>query len=117
MPGSIKAPEEYSTNPNTIKARRRKMNLNGAQKVEDAARTADYKAMIYARKVIQAKQEYKAASDSEKSAMLEKAMRDTMVKRYVALFPGHSQTRFSPTDLVRCVRSSVKMLNVDDNVC
>ncbi|ROV98669.1 hypothetical protein VMCG_06752 [Cytospora schulzeri] len=81
MPGSTKAPEEYSTNPNTIKARRRKMNLNGAQKVEDAARTADYKAMIYARKVIQAKAEYKAASDSEKSAMLEKAMQDTMAKR------------------------------------
>ncbi|KUI69740.1 hypothetical protein VM1G_04792 [Cytospora mali] len=81
MPGSIRAPEEYSTNPSTIKARRRKMSLNGAKKVEDAARTADYKAMIYARKVVQAKQEYKAASDSEKSAMLEKAMRDTMAKR------------------------------------
>ncbi|KUI54149.1 hypothetical protein VP1G_01611 [Cytospora mali] len=81
MPSSIRAPEEYSTNPSTIKARRRKMSLNGAKKVEDAARTADYKAMIYARKVVQAKQEYKAASDSEKSAMLEKAMRDTMAKR------------------------------------
>lgn len=60
------------------------MSLNGAKKVEDAARTADYKAMIYARKVIQVKPEYKAATDGEKSAMLEKAMRDTMAKRYVA---------------------------------
>lgn len=83
MPGSTKTPEEYSTNPNTIKARRRKMNLNGAQKVEDSARTADYKAMIHSRQVVQAKSEYKEASDSEKSAMLEQAMRETMVKRYV----------------------------------
>lgn len=82
MSGNTKAPEEYSTNPNTIRARRRKMSLNGAKKVEDAARTADYKAMIYARKVVQAKQEYKEASESEKSAMLEKVMRDTMTKRY-----------------------------------
>lgn len=81
MPGNIKAPDQYSTNPNTIKARRRKMNLSGAQKVEDAARTADYKAMIYSRKVVHGKPEYKAASDREKSAMLEQAMRDTMVKR------------------------------------
>lgn len=83
MPGNTREAEDYSTNPNTIKARRRKMKLNGAKKVEDAARTADYKAMIYARKVVQAKEEYKTASDSEKSAMLEKAMRDTMTKRYV----------------------------------
>ncbi|KAK7737336.1 hypothetical protein SLS53_006639 [Cytospora paraplurivora] len=81
MSGNTREAEDYSTNPNTVKARRRKMKLNGAKKVEDAARTADYKAMIYARKVVQAKEEYKTASDSEKSAMLEKAMRDTMTKR------------------------------------
>lgn len=76
-----KAPEQYSTNPSTIKARRRKMNLNGAKKVEDAARTADYKAMIYARKVVQARSEFVTASDVDKAAMLETAMRETMEKR------------------------------------
>ncbi|KKY29613.1 hypothetical protein UCDDA912_g10470 [Diaporthe ampelina] len=76
-----KAPGEYSTNPNTIKARLRKMNLSGAKKVEEAARTADYKAMTYARKTVRAKPEYTRASDSEKSAMLEETMRDTMEKR------------------------------------
>ncbi|KAK2601413.1 hypothetical protein N8I77_010865 [Diaporthe amygdali] len=81
MPFSTKAPEDYSTNPNTIKARRRKMSLNGAKKVEDAARTADYKAMIYARKVVQLKPEYERASESEKLTMLEEAMRETMEKR------------------------------------
>ncbi|KAG6355331.1 hypothetical protein INS49_003292 [Diaporthe citri] len=72
---------EYSTNPSTTKARLRKMNLSGAKKVEDAARTADYKAMLYARKTVQQKPSYASASDSEKSAMLEEAMRDTMEKR------------------------------------
>lgn len=81
MPFSTKAPKDYSTNPNTIKARRRKMSLNGAKKVEDAARTADYKAMLYTRKVVQLKPEYGRASESEKSAMLEEAMRETMEKR------------------------------------
>lgn len=76
-----KSPEEYSTNPNTIKARRRKMNLTGAKKVEDAARTADYKAMIHARKVVVAKDEYQNGTDAQKAAMLERAMADTMEKR------------------------------------
>lgn len=82
---SNKATGQYSTNPNTIKARRRKMGLHGAEKIEDAAKTADYKAMIYARKVVQAKPEYQAASEKEKSVMLERAMLDTMEKRYVSV--------------------------------
>lgn len=73
---------EYSTNPSTTKARLRKMNLSGVKKVEDAARTADYKAMLYARKTVQQKPSYAGASESEKSTMLEEAMRDTMEKRY-----------------------------------
>lgn len=81
-----RTPEQYSTNPSTIKARRRKMNLNGAKKVEDAARTADYKAMIYARKVVQAKSEFLTASAVDKPAMLEKAMRETMEKRSACSF-------------------------------
>lgn len=76
---------DYSTNPSTTKARLRKMNLSGAKKVEDAARTADYKAMLYARKTVQLKPTYASASESEKSAMLEEAMRDTMEKRYAQL--------------------------------
>lgn len=78
--------QRYSTNPNTIKARRRKMSLTGAQKHEDAARTADYKAMIYARKVVQEKPEYLAAPEAERTALLERAMREAMEKRQVFLF-------------------------------
>lgn len=73
----------YSTNPSTIRARRRKMNLTGEKRVEEAARTADYKAMLYARKTVQSKQSWARASDSEKAIMLEETMRDTMEKRYV----------------------------------
>lgn len=75
----------YSTNPSTIKSRRRKMGLSGAKKHEDAARTADYKAMIYARNVVQKKPEYLAASECAKTEMLEIAMRETMEKRSVYL--------------------------------
>lgn len=59
------------------------MNLSGAKKVEEFARTADYKAMIYARKVCQLKPEYLAASEADKAEMLENAMRETMQKRCV----------------------------------
>lgn len=62
------------------------MKLDGADKVEDAAKTADYKAMVYARKVVQSKPEYKSANASERSDMLEKAMHETMEKRYVCCY-------------------------------
>ncbi|KAL1866739.1 hypothetical protein Daus18300_006683 [Diaporthe australafricana] len=74
-------PTELSTNPNTIKVRRRKMNLSGEKKVEDAAKAADYKALVNARKVVQLQPEYGLASNSEKTAMLEQAMKETMEKR------------------------------------
>lgn len=83
MPRRLKAPGEYSTNPSTVKARRRKDNMTDAQRVEEAAKLADYKAMVHARQTVQLKPEFVRASESEKSAMLEEAMRETMEKRYV----------------------------------
>lgn len=65
------------------------MKLDGADKVEDAAKTADYKAMVYARKVVQNKPEYKNATATERSAMLERAMHETMEKRYVCPGPAY----------------------------
>ncbi|KAI3391884.1 hypothetical protein diail_6652 [Diaporthe ilicicola] len=81
MPANVKAPGEYSTNPHTIKARRRKMGLTGAKKVEDDGRTADDKALRHACNVVKLKPEYVRASESEKKAMMDQAMRDTMEKR------------------------------------
>lgn len=92
---STKAEEQYSTNPSTIKARRRKMKLDGADKVEDAAKTADYKSMVYARKVVQSKPEYQNATSAEKSDMLERAMHDTMEKRYVSCNPLYFYTNIA----------------------
>lgn len=76
---------QYSTNRNTMKARRRKQALTGAAKVEEAARTSDYKAMIYARKKVQAKAEFKNASDLLKDQMLQEAMTKVMETRSVCL--------------------------------
>lgn len=94
MPPIPKTPDKYSTNPSTVKTRHRKMNLTGAKKVEDAARTADYKAMLYTRKTVQMKSSYASASDSVKSTMLEEAMRDTMEKRYAAHYPTAHHPKF-----------------------
>lgn len=63
------------------------MKLDGVDKVEDAAKTADYKAMVYARKIVQSKPEYKSATAAERSDMLERAMHETMEKRYVCCYP------------------------------
>lgn len=80
--------QNSSTNPSTAKARRRKMALTGAKKVEEDARSADYKALVHARQRVRLKPSFAAASDSEKSTMLEEAMRETMEKRYGWLAPS-----------------------------
>lgn len=93
----------YSTNPSTIKSRRRKLGLKGAKKHEDAARTADYKAMIYARNIIQKKPEFLAASGQEQTQMLEAVMRETMEKRFVFLtyiFITHSISHLIRDDIL-----------------
>lgn len=63
------------------------MSFTGAKKVEAAARAADYKAMLNARKCVHLKPSFALASESEKSTMLEEAMRDTMEKRYGSHLP------------------------------
>lgn len=73
----------YSTNPNTAKARRRKMNRTHAENVEAAAKQADYKAMLNARNKVQQDPAYALASDSQKSTMFEMAMREAIEKRSV----------------------------------
>lgn len=80
---AIEEPPQYSTNRNTVKARRRKNNMQGAFKVEDAARTADYKAMIHTRKRVMEKDEWQNATELMKKAMLEQAMTEAMATRYV----------------------------------
>lgn len=85
MPPELTPPPraEYSSNRNTRKARQRKLALTGAAKVEEAARNSDYKAMIYVRKKVAAKDEYKNASDLVKDQMLQQAMAEAMEARSV----------------------------------
>lgn len=70
-----------SPHRSSTRVRQRKAALTGSQKHEDAARTADYKAMLYSRKAVQEKLAYRQAPEDEKVAMLERAMRETMEKR------------------------------------
>lgn len=78
---SDKAAKEYSTNLSIVNDRRRTMSLRGVKKIEDAARTADYKAMCYIRNIVKAKPDFLAAPDDVKVSMLEQAMRNAMEKR------------------------------------
>lgn len=59
------------------------MGLSGARKVEEAGKIADYKALRYARQLLESEQEYLAASDTVKEAMMKTRMCDTMEKRSV----------------------------------
>lgn len=61
----------------------RKTPLSGLKKVEEDARTADYKSVMYATKIFKTKPEYLAASEVEQVAMIQQNMRDTIEKRYV----------------------------------
>ena len=83
MTPQLKGPEDYSSNPSTIRARRRKDKLQGGAKVLDHAKMADYKALIDARKAVQKKDEYKKATKPMQEQMLTEAMASTMEKRYV----------------------------------
>lgn len=64
------------------------MRLSGARKVEEAGKIADYKALRYARQLLESEQEYLAASDTVKGAMMKTRMLETMEKRSVFSFAG-----------------------------
>ncbi|POS77438.1 hypothetical protein DHEL01_v204161 [Diaporthe helianthi] len=81
MPATPKPSARFSTNRSNAKARRRRMDRSDAERVEEAAKLADYKAMLNARKSVQQDPDFAQASDSEKSTMLEMVMRETMQKR------------------------------------
>lgn len=61
------------------------MRLSGAQKVEEAGKIADYKALRYARQLLESEPEYLAASDTVKESMMKTKMLDTMEKRSAVL--------------------------------
>lgn len=62
---------EYSTNPNTIRARERKARMNAWEKAEYNAKTADNKAIL---------RQFEIARDTESFQMMSAEEREELVK-------------------------------------
>lgn len=77
----MKKPEEYSKNPNTIRARARKARLDPYQREVEQGKAGDRKAVSRAWKIWIESEEYKAASPQGRKAILVKVEQDVMERR------------------------------------
>ncbi|KAH8648469.1 hypothetical protein BX600DRAFT_442759 [Xylariales sp. PMI_506] len=77
----LKQPDEYSTNPNTMRARRRKASLNPLQRVKEEAKASDAKAVARACKICSSTEAFKQAGPEERNTLLENAKVLTMQRR------------------------------------
>ncbi|KAK8005003.1 hypothetical protein PG990_011040 [Apiospora arundinis] len=76
-----KRPEEYSTNPNTIRARRRKARLSPYSKEVEQAKASDSKAVTRAWKQRIETDAYKMSSPNERKLVLEEVEKEVMDRR------------------------------------
>ncbi|KAK7917527.1 hypothetical protein PG985_011135 [Apiospora marii] len=76
-----KLPEEYSTNPNTIRARRRKARLSPFSKEVEQAKASDSKAVTRAWKQHADTDTYKMSSEDERKSILENVEKEVMDRR------------------------------------
>ncbi|KAK8068391.1 hypothetical protein PG996_007503 [Apiospora saccharicola] len=76
-----KRPEEYSTNPNTIRARRRKARLSPFSKEVEQAKASDSKAVTRAWKQRVETDTYKMSSEDERKSILENVENEVMDRR------------------------------------
>ncbi|KAK8070554.1 hypothetical protein PG997_010757 [Apiospora hydei] len=76
-----KRPEEYSTNPNTIRARRRKARLSPYSKEVEQAKASDSKAVTRAWKQRVETDTYKMSSEDERKTILENVEKEVMDRR------------------------------------
>jgi hypothetical protein len=76
-----KLPEEYSTNPNTIRARKRKARLSPFSKEVEQAKASDAKALTRAWKQRFETEEYKMASEEERKSILAICEEEVMDRR------------------------------------
>ena len=83
MPASRrkKLPEEYSTNPNTIRARKRKARLSPLSKEVEQAKASDAKALTRAWKQRFDTETYKMASEEERKTILASCEEEVMNRR------------------------------------
>lgn len=79
--GSSKKPEEYSTNPNTVRARARKANLDPYTREVEQAKASDVKAVNRAWNLATKEQKYKSAPTDERKKILEKIENDVIKRR------------------------------------
>ncbi|KAK5626727.1 hypothetical protein RRF57_002442 [Xylaria bambusicola] len=76
-----KAPNEYSTNPNTVRARRRLSNLPPYQRAVERARQNDTKAVQVPWKRLAESPSFQAASQTDKERILEEVKKEVMDRR------------------------------------
>ncbi|KAK8023706.1 hypothetical protein PG993_011772 [Apiospora rasikravindrae] len=76
-----KRPEEYSTNPNTIRARRRKARLSPYSKEVEQAKASDSKAVTRAWKQRVETDAWKMSSSDERKIILETVEKEVMDRR------------------------------------
>ncbi|KAK8074164.1 hypothetical protein PG994_005063 [Apiospora phragmitis] len=76
-----KLPEEYSTNPNTIRARRRKARLSPYSKEVEQAKASDSKAVTRAWKQRVDTDRYKMSSEDDRKTILENVEKEVMDRR------------------------------------
>jgi hypothetical protein len=77
----MKQPDEYSKNPNTIRARARKARLDPYRRELEQGKAGDRKAINRAWKIRLESDEYKMASPDAQRAMLQGVERDVMERR------------------------------------
>jgi hypothetical protein len=78
---SLKRPEEYSKNPNTIRARKRKAGLSAYQRETEQAKASDTKAITRAWKLCVETDTYKMANAEERKTILESVENEVMERR------------------------------------
>ncbi|KAK6204049.1 hypothetical protein LQW54_008510 [Pestalotiopsis sp. IQ-011] len=79
--GSTKKPEEYSTNPNTMRARARKAKLDPYTREVEQAKSSDVKAVNRAWNLAVKEQKYKNASSDERKEILQTIEKNVIQRR------------------------------------
>jgi SHS2 domain-containing protein len=83
VPQKRKAETEYSSNPHTIKATKRRESLDPRNKEWEDAKQLDAKAITYHQKKVKQSEAYQIATEEEKQRMLDRIEVEVMIGRYV----------------------------------
>ncbi|KAH9905481.1 hypothetical protein F4778DRAFT_779816 [Xylariomycetidae sp. FL2044] len=81
--GPVKAPDKYSTNPNTLRARARRERLPPSQRLLETAKNADQRAVSRAWKMRVESSDYQRASEEDRAIMLQEAEKEVLDRRHL----------------------------------